>query len=214
MSDQKFDCILIPGGGLLEDGSLPAWVQARLDTALEYQDQTNWLIPLSGGTVHKPPPLDAEGYPIFESRQAAQFLLAKGIQPGRILTEYSSYDTIGNAYFARALFCEPLALSQCLVVTSDFHLARCQAIFEWIYSLVPLQHDFKLSFISSPDVGLDSQILAARRKREENSLNALQQKTRKLTTLSRFYHWLYTEHAAYAPGITKETLSKEDKRSY
>ena len=40
---EEFDCILIPGGGLLNDGSLPPWTIARLDYALPQKDQCRWF---------------------------------------------------------------------------------------------------------------------------------------------------------------------------
>ncbi len=124
MRSKNYDCVFIPGGGLREDGSLPPWTIARLDAALEVQDRAERLITLSGGTVHKPPPLDPAGYPVFESRKAAGYLVGAGVSPERVLTEICSYDTIGNAYFARALFSDPMALASCLVITSEFHMPR------------------------------------------------------------------------------------------
>jgi len=214
MVGEKFNCILIPGGGLLADGSLPAWTLARLETALELQDQADWIATLSGGTVHKPPPLDGEGFPIFESQKAAEFLIEAGVPPRRILTEISSYDTIGNAYFARLLFSEPMALTNCLIITSLFHMPRSEAIFRWVYSLLPLQHKYSLSFLSTPDVGLSSQALKARWDREKQSLDNLHQQIQKMNTLSAFQEWLYTEHAAYSSNRGTEKLSDDELRSY
>ena len=133
----KFDSILIPGGGLLNDGSLPPWTVARLEHALSLKDVCRWFILLSGGTVHKPPPLDEGDFPYFESHEMAKFLVKSGLESARVLTEISSYDTIGNAYFSRLLFTEPLALKKLLIVTSEFHMPRTQAIFEWIFKLPP-----------------------------------------------------------------------------
>ena len=56
------DAIVIPGGGLLPDGSLPPWVVARFELAL-----AGWLgevfLPLSAGTTHRPLALSATGQP-------------------------------------------------------------------------------------------------------------------------------------------------------
>jgi len=83
---QKFDSILVPGGGLLQDGSLPPWTIARLENALTYEVDCRFFILLSGGTVHKPPPLNEKGFPFFESHEQAKFLIA----PGRFLTGFSN----------------------------------------------------------------------------------------------------------------------------
>ena len=214
MVNYKFDCVVIPGGGLLKDGSLPEWTLARLAKALAIQQKTEWIITLSGGTVHKPPPINREGYPIFESLKAAEFLIASGIDPKRILTETSSYDTIGNAYFARVLFSDPMSLARCHIITSDFHLPRTEAIFRWVYALAPARIPYELSFESTPNTGLSAPALKARRTRENLSLENLDQNIQNIRTLAVFQHWLYTEHAAYAVSGLKEQLTEDELTSY
>ena len=209
-----FNGILIPGGGLLNDGSPPPRTIARLEHALKYRDQCRWFILLSGGTVHKPPPLNGEGYPLFESRELANLLIDAGISPDRILTEINSYDTIGNAYFARILFTDPLKLKKLLIITSEFHMPRTQAIFEWIFQLPPSIIDYQLVFESTPDKGLSPQAREARVQREKNSLNNLNNSIRKITSLDEFLIWLYSEHAAYAPSKPLKPLSENELKSY
>ena len=214
MSQKKYDCILIPGGGLRADGSLPDWTLARLERALEIEGQAEWILTLSGGTVHKPPPLDPAGFPYFESRQAAAYLVEAGVDPGRILSETCSYDTIGNAYFSRVLFADPLGLARCQVITSEFHLARAEVAFRWVYALQPVQAGTELSFEGVEDRGLPAGALAARRERERESLGKLRGKTRAITTLEAFQRWLYREHAAYAIQGESDILSSEELSSY
>lgn len=214
MDSNQYNCILIPGGGLLEDGSLPGWTVARLDAALSLQRSTDWIITLSGGTVHKPPPLDQQGYPVFESRKAAEYLASSGVDPRRILSETCSYDTIGNAYFSRMLFADPLALKDCLIITSDFHMARTKAAFLWIYSLTPQKTNFNLSFQSTPDRGLSPPALIARRERERRSLANLNLLMEKIAALAAFQRWLYREHAAYAIDRSKDSLTDDELKSY
>lgn len=211
---QKFDCILIPGGGLLNDGTLPPWTIARLNCALSLKDACLWFLLLSGGTVHKPPPLNSKGFPLFESHEMAKHLVTSGINPDRILTEISSYDTIGNAYFARGLFTDPLKLKKLLVITSEFHMPRTKAIFEWVFQLPPLFFKYHLNFESAPNEGLSSQVLAARMEREENSLINLKSTILKINTLDKFISWLYSEHTAYAINIISTPLSDEELKSY
>ena len=199
---------------MLADGGLPPWTAARLEKALEREGDAKWILLLSGGTVHKPPPLDEAGFPVFESRQAAAFLAARGIDPGRILAETSSYDTIGNAYFSRVLFADPLGLARLLVITSRFHLARTRAAFEWVYALQPLRAEYQLSFEGVGDRGLPAGALGARQERERASLEKLQEKIERIKTMVDFQRWLYREHAAYAVGGESEGLSAEELGSY
>ena len=208
------DCILVPGGGLLENGTLPPWTISRLAYALSLKDQCRWIGLLSGGTVHKPPPLDPNGFPIHESRLAAEYLIKAGVDPEKILTEISSYDTIGNAYFSRLLFSEPLLLRNLLIITSAFHMPRTRAIFEWIYNLPPSAINFNIDFVSTPDTGLSSEVLAARVQREKNSLANLEMTKPKITTLKEFLLWLYSEHKAYAPNLSPSPLSEDELKSY
>src|SRR5436309_11511249 len=61
------------------------------------------------------------------SSAGARYLLERGAEPGRILMEAVSLDTIGNAYFSRLLHVIPREFRRVLVVTSDFHMPRTQA---------------------------------------------------------------------------------------
>jgi len=214
MEKNSYDCILVPGGGLKPDGSLPAWTTARLNYVLDRADETTWIGLLSGGTVHKPPPLNADGFPLFESRQAAAYLISQGTDPCKLLTEITSYDTIGNAYFSRMLFAEPFSLTRLHVVTSDFHLTRTTAIFQWIYSLTPVEREYTLSFADVPDQGLGPETLQARREREKLSLNKLLPKIKSIRSLDGFNRWLYSEHDAYSPFSNKERLTENELKSY
>jgi hypothetical protein len=209
-----YDSILIPGGGLLNDGSLPPWTIARLEHALTLKDECLWIILLSGGTVHKPPPINPSGFPFFESHEMAKYLISAGISSDRLLSEISSYDTIGNAYFARMLFTDPLALKKLLIVTSAFHTPRTKAIFEWIFNLPPSSFNYEMEFESSPDYGLSPQALTARIHREKNSLSNLGNMIQKINTLEDFIIWLYTKHAAYAPNKPFKPITEDELKSY
>ena len=158
--------------------------------------------------------MDREGFPVFESRAGAKYLLEAGLDPGRILTEICSYDTIGNAYFARVLFTDPLGLGRIHLITSAFHLPRVQAAFQWIYSLTPIMAEPGLSFEGTPDTGLSPAALKARVARENSSLEKLAEKTKRIETLADFQRWLYSEHAAYSIVWKNECLNEEELKSY
>jgi uncharacterized SAM-binding protein YcdF (DUF218 family) len=96
--------IVVPGGGLLKDGTLPPHSLGRMDRAVElfFQYQNSKLIPsivaLSAGTPHKPNPLDSNGFEIYESSSAMAYLLTKGIPSNFLFEEKISLDTIGNVF--------------------------------------------------------------------------------------------------------------------
>ena len=55
----------------------------------------------------------------------------------RILAETCSYDTIGNAFFARTVHTDPRGLRRLLIVNSKFHMPRTEAIFRWVFGAAP-----------------------------------------------------------------------------
>lgn len=191
----EFDAILIPGGGLTKSGELTPFVRARLDQALRHS--ADFYIPLSGGTPHHPLPLDTRGYPIFEAIPAAQYLHEGGVAKGQILPETSSYDTIGNAFFARTLHTDVRGLRRLLIVNSAFHTPRTEAIFRWIFGVVP-DGGYHLTFECTGDDGIAPEALAARAARETASLNTVRDLAARLSTLNDLHRWLYAEHGAYA----------------
>ena len=131
----RFDCIIIPGGGLDDQHEPAAWVRARLDAALAHAAQTDYFLVLSRGTTHKPPPLDGDGFPVDEAAASASYLVARGVEAHRVLLESWSLDTIGNAAFARLMHADLRGWRRLLVITSAFHMPRTRAIFEWVFSL-------------------------------------------------------------------------------
>jgi hypothetical protein len=193
----SYDAILIPGGGVRADGALPRWVERRMERALELY-QGEYIITLSAGTPFKPPPLDAAGFPIFEAIAGANYLVRRGIDPQKILPETCSYDTIGNAYFSRMIHVEPRRFHRLLVITSQFHLPRVEAVFRWVYGLDG--GSYRLNFEATPDKGIEPVALAARQEKEGRSLAGLPALQSKLQTVAQLHHWLFTTHGAYAVG--------------
>lgn len=191
----SYDAILILGGGLRAGGKLPEYVKRRYDLALARQTGEP-MAPLSGGTSHRPAVLDSYGRLLTESVACAGYLVERGIGPDRIYCESTSYDTIGNAYFARVELTDPLGWRRLLIITSQFHMVRAEAIFRWIYALdspVPYQ----LEFAASPDDGLSEATLAARIVRERASLRIVEQLRERLRSLRAVTEWLFTGHGAY-----------------
>lgn len=208
-----YDVILIPGGGVRAGGELPPWSLARLQRALEIQNG-ELIITLSAGSVHVPPPLDEAGYPILESVAAARYLLARGIPAERILTETCSLDTIGNALFARLIHIDPLRLRRLLIITSEFHMSRTAFIFRWVFSLDAPPENYELHFESTPNNGMDSDTLTARRKKEVQSLELARVASQKIKSLAALHRWLFSEHSAYAIGKLPQRVQGKSRNTY
>jgi uncharacterized SAM-binding protein YcdF (DUF218 family) len=193
----QVDAVLVPGGGVEPGGSPAPWVRARLDRAMAVAVAGSApIITLSAGTTHKPLPLDPAGAPLFESVAGARYLLAKGFPAERTLVETMSYDTIGNAFFARVIHTDPLDLRSLTIVTSAFQMPRVTAVFEWVFGLSTDR--YRLVFEPVPDVGIDPEALDERRRRERRSLDNVTRLRERHRTLADLHHWLFTQHAAYS----------------
>jgi uncharacterized SAM-binding protein YcdF (DUF218 family) len=198
MPNGSTDAIVVPGGGLLAGGELPPWVENRLERVLETADGDAPVILLSAGTVYKPHPVDSGGRPIFESCAAAEWLKRRGLPARRLFVETASYDTIGNAYFLRAIHTDPRGWRRLRVVTSEFHMPRLRAIFTWVFGAPPASRPYELNFESVPDVGLSFEVRAKRAAKEAQSLASTAAVMSRIRTMPEIHEWLFTEHRAYA----------------
>jgi len=211
-----FDAVLVLGGGLTPAGVPHPWVIARLEQALTIPGEPA-LVCLSAYSPHTGPHRNVEGLLVTEASAAATWLLQRGCDPGRIFTEASSLDTIGNAYFARVQHVEPRGWSRLLVVTSEFHLPRTRAVFETVLGL-PNRHGerWNCEFVGTDNSGLAADIL---RERSDKESRALERWLRQVAeadwqTLADFHRWLWTEHACYAPGLVPTRESGRVTGSY
>lgn len=62
-----------------------------------------------------------------------EYAVRLGVPAKKILTEIHSRDTVGDAFFIKINIAEPLHWKQIVVVTSDYHAARTERIFKFIY---------------------------------------------------------------------------------
>eukprot|EP00188_Purpureofilum_apyrenoidigerum_P000808 Plantae.Rhodophyta-Purpureofilum_apyrenoidigerum.ctg13995.p1 GENE.Plantae.Rhodophyta-Purpureofilum_apyrenoidigerum.ctg13995~~Plantae.Rhodophyta-Purpureofilum_apyrenoidigerum.ctg13995.p1 ORF type:complete len:222 (-),score=33.80 Plantae.Rhodophyta-Purpureofilum_apyrenoidigerum.ctg13995:289-954(-) len=196
-SDAPFDAVIIPGGGLDETGAPHPFVKSRLRAALEVSPRPRWFITLSRGTTHRGPPLDVNGRPVDEATASAKFLVNGGIQPDCILQDTWSLDTIGNAYFSRFLLTDRLGLKNLLVVTSNFHMPRSKAIFDWIYGFQPTTATVSYLTVQDDDC-MEPDVLQARKEKESKSLETFLINSRRMTTQESAAHFLFVEHGAYS----------------
>jgi uncharacterized SAM-binding protein YcdF (DUF218 family) len=191
------DAIIVPGGGVRAQGKLPLWMRQRFDHALTFWHGEP-VICLSAGTIFKPLPRDEAEYPLFESVAGARYLLEKGVPADKIFTETASYDTIGNAYFARVVHTEPMGWRRLLIVTSAFHMARTRAIFEWVFGLSPVNETYHLDFRASADEEIEPIALEVRQQKENAGLQRLIPLIQEVRTLAHLHQFLFTRHDAYA----------------
>lgn len=130
--------VIVLGGGLTETGAVLPHTQLRLKRAVEWYHKLGSkaiFITLSGGTPHKPNPRDSRGFQIWESTAAARGLIEMGVPADQIMEESFSLDTVGNAYFLRAVHTDPASIRKLVVITNDWHMDRTRAIFSYVFSL-------------------------------------------------------------------------------
>lgn len=193
------DVILVLAGGLNEAAQNHQWVVDRLDLALAlYKEKRRKIICVGGGTYHKPPCLNSLKYVIHESTVCAKYLLEAGVDSSDLMREWSSYDTIANAFFTLTNYVLPMNLDHVLVITSDFHMPRTMAIFNWIYNLDSADSTTSNCHVDFLSVKCtDSHIIKARIEREKRSLATLQPTINRIKTLKDFHQWFFNDHKAY-----------------
>ncbi|CAM9951089.1 unnamed protein product [Ectocarpus fasciculatus] len=98
---------VVPGGGpgSVKDAGYPSWTAQRVAKALQrfdmkYGDTTAFLA-LGAGSMNAPSARGGNGHVVFESARIAEELVRGGVPPGSIIADFASWDTVGNAWFAR-----------------------------------------------------------------------------------------------------------------
>lgn len=144
----SLDAILVLGGGVpasLEEP--PLYVQRRLDDAaavvsMRKQGQSSIgargriatsaadrpslpILCLSAGTAHRGQLLSPLGLPIWESTSSAAYLARRHHISTNVYLETTSYDTIGNAFFARTSHTDIVDWKRLLIVTNEVSNAGC-----------------------------------------------------------------------------------------
>lgn len=216
MSKYIYDAVIVLSGGLTADGQPNACVTARLDTGFPYIHDSKFVILNSRGTPHKPPPLSVAGFPIDESVASAEYLISThGVAPDKILLDSWSMDTIGNAYFALTNHVIPRELRKIVVVTSEFHMSRSRLIFDHIFSLARDLNP-EITYISSPDCGIDEVSLTARKEKERRSAEYYRDRNMQIITdLKTLNYFIFSIHGAYSfCMVTNTVLPEENSKSF
>jgi uncharacterized SAM-binding protein YcdF (DUF218 family) len=130
----KIDAILVLGGGVPQSvQEPPAYVQRRCDDAASVVHNQNTMqstkrkkgaadslpiLCLSAGTAHLPQLMAADGLPIWESTASAAYLQKQyGLE--NVYVETTSFDTIGNAFYARTTHTDIVGWRRLLIVTNE-----------------------------------------------------------------------------------------------
>lgn len=103
---------LVPGAGVLADGTLSPVLQDRVDAAIKiYKAGLVQKILVTG---------DNSTLAHNEVNPMSNYLMGKGIPPKDIFLDHAGFDTYSSMYRARTVF----GVSSTIVVTESFHLPR------------------------------------------------------------------------------------------
>lgn len=134
------DAIVVLGGGVEADGSLPPIALTRVARGVElFEAGVAPRMILSGRCGLT----DAEPE-VTEAAAMAAYARDHGVPAEALLLEEVARDTLGNAYFTRELFLVPNDWRVVRVVTSDFHLSRAA----WVFRKI-LGPSYDFSFVSA-----------------------------------------------------------------
>ena len=126
--DGAADAIIVLGGGVNPDGTLPPVARCRVERAVElFEGGIAPRLILSGRCG-----LGIQDISVTEAAAMAEYAAEFGVPSHALLLEEDSKDTLGNAYFTWARFLEPNGWTSVRVVTSDFHLSRAAWVFRKI----------------------------------------------------------------------------------
>jgi hypothetical protein len=207
-----WDCVVVLGGGLNQNGLPHDFVQSRLRAAASLKDNTEVIVLLSRGTTHKSPPINTAGcFVLDESVAMADWLQRnENIPASMLITENWSLDTIGNAFFLRTSICEPFGWRKIAVVTSDFHMPRAKAIFTSVFSLLPIRDElFRCDFFSIPMESMDQKPWWEQRVAKEHlSLQSFLKLSSAWQNLSEAAEFVFRKHDAYR---VLDVAEREDK---
>ena len=233
----KLDAILVLGGGAPESlENPPKYTKERCDLAAQVVKKRRELekvktsssrikldsksmksndlpvLCLSAGTAHVPQLLAKDGLPVWESTSSAAYLQRMhGLS--NLYVETTSYDTIGNAFYTRTSHTDINGWRRLLIITSEFHMERTKAIFDWIFLAVEPNLGYNLLYLVSKNTGLDKDALQARSDKEKQSLESVHSYASRFGTLQDVYRFMTRDHALYTANKLVER-AKTDPKSH
>ena len=116
---KESDVIIVLGAQVKEDGTPSVALERRLTAALESYGEKEQTIIVCGA--------QGANEPRAEGDVMRDWLLARGIHEGDVVAETGSFNTRENLKNAKEIM-DARGLSQALVVTSDYHVARALAL--------------------------------------------------------------------------------------
>ena len=126
--EEHSDYVILLGGGIDKNGTLPKSVINRVEKTSEYMKKNREAIcVVTGGTL--------KWLPYSEAPELKRQLVLRGVEANRILVEDKALDTIQNFQFSCEIIAKnqgvnksDILKSQVVVVTNRFHLRRAERL--------------------------------------------------------------------------------------
>ena len=112
---KESDVIIVLGAQVKADGTPSEALRRRLAAALETYQKKRQIIIVCGA--------QGANEPRAEGDVMREWLIQNGVAEADVIAETASFNTRQNLEYARAIM-EHRGLSQALIVTSDYHVAR------------------------------------------------------------------------------------------
>lgn len=152
-SDMKMDAVIVLANLMDTSGILNLESAARAEKSVEVFNQLQAGTLVTCGWAYR-----ADSDITIADALKSHIVSRYGIPSERIIAEKRSRDTVGDAYFTKALLALTNRWKNITVVTSNYHVERVKEIFSFIYGA-----DFYIAVVGA-EVPQDESILSNERK--------------------------------------------------
>jgi len=123
-----YDCIIVLAHEMSKHGELEEESRSRISYACELlkRNKQSYLI-TPGWNYRKDSNL------FIGDRMKQYAILHENIPSEKILVEFNSRDTVGDAFFSKINHIEKNNFKSILIVTSNYHVSRTKEIFNFVY---------------------------------------------------------------------------------
>lgn len=144
MATHRALCIVL-AGGIRVTGVLPQSVLLRVQAAQQLfeRGQVDGVVMAGKWSLFL-----KQNPPCTEAEAMLRYALTLGMPKQVLMKEEQSYNTTSNAYWVWKLFLHDKSWQKLYVVTSDYHLARAQYIFDWL-----LGPNYAIEYVPTPAAG-------------------------------------------------------------
>lgn len=192
--------VVVMGGGLLPNGSLPSHVIDRCEYVFQNFSDDSLILASSSFTLNVPPKLDSKGFVISEASAIYQWFKTKKFS-SNVFCEQYSHDTVGGIFFSLHNFAEPFGYENITFVTSDFHSKRTQILANEI-NKIAFANKFNISVVGCP-TNFDAN---DRENQELNSQNIFLNMFSKANSKSDFLRILFDQHTNYNSAFSSTNV--------